>query len=216
MFDVSIWCASHLNSKERLGYMKEMLESVRGQSRTPDKFIISISYADPISSAMVDELVGSHHDMGYIQWIVHSEPKSQFDHYLHIYLQQKEEIEQGQDDHEHFITFVDDDDLLHPERLARGCDIPDGYDGTICKYSDELDLVNHPVRTEQRDWYEYVCLVLRWFVIDEIFSLRDDPVLSMINLKHPHCDWQLLNCAMRQYTLSESDDVLYFYRQNWK
>lgn len=185
--------------------MKEMLQSVRRAS--PDIFLVSISYESPVTRNMVNDLASWAGPA--VQWYIHDQPMRQFDHYLHIYLK-----EQSKDPEDMVVTFVDDDDLLHPERVTLGCQIPEGYDGTICKYSNDMTLVDQPVRqTSDTEYvYEYVCCALKWHVIDEIFSLRDDPLLSMINMDHPHCDWQFLECVTRRFEINYIDDILYLYR----
>lgn len=187
--------------------MKDMLQSVMNQRRLPDECLISVSYSEPVTRNMVDELTCGTE---FVTWFVHDQPMTQFGHYVHIYCH---DLDRDLD-HDRIITFVDDDDLLHPERLSLGCQIPDGYDGTICKYSNDMSLVDQPVtETSATEYvYEYVCCALRWEVVDEIFSMRDDPLLSMINLSHPHCDWQFLHCVMTKYEINYIDSVLYMYR----
>lgn len=111
-----VLCASHIQSKQRLYYLNDMLNSWSNQSR-PSILYISISYSNELKDD-VYELLAKWHNINIfpseeleIYIIQYRKRQSQFSHYTYLLQEYKEELK------DKWIMFTDDDDLWNSNRI---------------------------------------------------------------------------------------------------
>ena len=217
---VQLWIASHISSFERRNAFQIMLKSCDNQTVKPH-VVISISHIKQIN---IDDIIEKY---PHFVWYVHDKQKKQFEHYLYIY----DKMTNSTNDYPEFVMFGDDDDFVHPERTNFGIEqlSDDQYDASAIniihdysnKYFDSIDNGITPSIITQKidiEKIEYVCLMVRWKILCDIFEpvIECDELFSLININHPHCDWQFKNAILTKMRLNitYSKNVMYFYRKN--
>lgn len=104
---IALLCASHLSSIERLGFLLDMLDSYKDQTY---KTRLYLSISLPRNMSSLKGLI-SNLEVEYpgLKVLYQEEKKSQFEHFQLA----AQEVE------EEWILFVDDDDLMHPQRCEK-------------------------------------------------------------------------------------------------
>jgi hypothetical protein len=103
-----VFIASHLGSPERYQTIQWALDSIRGQTRLPDRVRIAYSYEH--GEPDTDEWRRLLHPIP-LELVPSRRKVSQFTHYYRLF-----EMVRGQ--HETVLMFLDDDDLLSPDKVA--------------------------------------------------------------------------------------------------
>lgn len=116
---VHVWIASHIHVKERLEFLQYAFQSIVSQTRKPDSIWLSISCVSPFEvnvKLLLEELKLSADREGIdFYCFFHPSRLHQFEHFNYIWNKFKDASHKYNNP---YITFSDDDDLSHPDRLA--------------------------------------------------------------------------------------------------
>jgi hypothetical protein len=174
-----VWMASHLHIVERLEYIQYAFQSLVDQSRKPDSVWLSVSCVAAFVPEVrqLREYFSRVAESWGIECHIFLQPHrlAQFEHYHHIWSEFRKV------DHKYsnpYITFSDDDDLSHPERLATF--VASSYSPfvpTFCQlahFTDESPArparsVDEVTNAQHLDGIEYVTSFCSLFLLNRYF-----------------------------------------------
>ena len=119
MVTLSIFCASHISTDDNFRHVQAMIASVQAQAvRT--KLWISVSHSDDLNHNetqqwLIKQLPGGSH------CVVANSRKSQFEHFqllVNAYIKHHPSATTTTSAFDHWISFIDDDDTIGPQRIA--------------------------------------------------------------------------------------------------
>ncbi len=209
MTNLSVLCASHIESGQRLIYLEYMLQSWYKQSK-PCKLYLSISYSENLK-VDVSHLTNSWKTYtNLFNVTMRSSKLSQFEHYRLLLTENDLD----------WIIFTDDDDLWNTIRVEKylQCEFKDKQiyciDNTFISYdlySTNIFYVLNDSNAKKYCVCEYLTICLQ---AKKCLNIINDIIEGGVSIKEKVFDLKFRNWIFKYYSVNtiESETCLYWYR----